>query len=941
MKFLKILAATLIFLLIVILVLPYAFRGKITELAKKEINENVNSKVDFSDIGLSLIRNFPDFSLRLGDLSVLGNAPFEDDTLFYAQNLDITIDLMSVFKGTQYVIKDIEVGKPLIQLITLDSGLTNWEIIPVSDNSDATEDESTDAEPFKVMLKSFSIQKGRVVYKDQSSPFQLSMNNINTTLAGDFTLDQTQMKAVLEVGDISSVYNEMTLMKSLSLKTDVSIDANLAENVFDLDIDKLMLNSLLLSMGGRFNLTDSSIGLDFKFDAPQATFKQLLSLIPAEYLNNYSDLNTTGNFSFNAFAKGNINETEFPAFGAELKVDQATITSPDIPEKLENIQLALFVDNKTGDFDHTLVEVSPLKFSMKDNPFELNLAVKTPVSNPEIDATLKGKLLLEEVAALIPDAEIPVISGIVDLDMALKTKLSSIEQEKFEQIDASGSAILTDFKTQLEDRDENLTIQKVDLKFAPTAIKTNVQNLKLGKNDFNFSGNVQNYLGYFLSDGVLKGQFKLTSSNVDVNELMQFVSSDTSDTTTLDLSLADRMDLQFVSTIQKLTYEQYELKEVRADIGIADNKIQLNPLQAKLFGGEVRMLGIIDVIDKKSPLFNFDFKISKFDIPTAYQTIQLFKAAAPIAEHTTGKFSVDFNLKGRIDEQLDPVFSTLQGGGELSTTKVEVDSAPALNKLSSLLGNEDYRKLTTNGVDIGFEFVNGRVYQKPFGLNFSGSDATVSGSLGFDQSLDYDLLLNVPYGKLGKEVSDGIVSLVNKIGGSKANLKPETNVQIKAKISGLVTNPKISLDYKDYANDVKADLNRLAQQEIEKQKAALAEKAKAEAAKALEAARKQGDSLIEKADATAKTIRDEATKAATKLREEADKRAEQVIAEGKKKGMIGERIATEAAKKIREEADKKASLLEREADQKASKLQAEARDKAASLILAAERKAGN
>ncbi len=940
MKFLKILAATISLLLVLILVLPFVFSGKITELAKKEINENVNAKVDFSDISLSLIRNFPDFSLRLGDLSVLGNAPFEDDTLFYTQNIDITIDLMSVFKGSQYVIKDIQVGNPLIQLITLDDGLTNWDIIPISDNSEVTgEDESADSEAYKIMLKSFTIQEGRVVYKDQSLPFQLSMDDINTTLAGDFSLDQTQIAAALEVGNITSVYDGMTMMKSLSLKTDFSIDANLVENIFDLDIDELLLNSLQLSMGGRFSLADSSIGIDFKFDAPQGTFKQLLSLVPSEYLKGYSELNTTGDFSFNAFAKGNFSEKEFPAFGAELKVDQATITSPDLPEKLENIQLALFVDNKTGDFDHTLVEVRPLKFSMKENPFELNLTVKTPVSDPEINATLNGKLVLEGISALIPDAEIPVISGIVDLDMALKTKLSTIEQEKFEQIGASGSAILTEFKTQIED--ENLAIQKVDLKFAPTAINTNVQNLTLGKSDFNFSGNVQNYLGYFLSDGVLKGQFKLTSSNVDVNELMQFVSSDTSDTTTIDLSLADRMDLQFISTIQKLTYEQYELKEVRADIGIADNKTQLNPLQAKLFGGDVRMLGIIDVIDKKSPLFNFDFKISKFDIPTAYQTIQLFKAAAPIAEHTTGKFSVDFNLKGRIDEQLEPVFSTLQGGGELSTTKVEVDSAPALNKLSSLLGNEDYQKLTSNGVDVGFEFVNGRVYQKPFALNFSGSDATVSGSLGFDQSLDYDLLLNVPYGKLGKTVSDGIVNLVNKIGGSKANLKPETNVQIKAKISGLVTNPKISLDYKDYANDVKADLNRLAQEEIEKQKAALEEKAKAEAAKALEAARKQGESLIEKADATAKTIREEATKAATKLREEADKRAEQVIAEGKKKGMIGERIAIEAAKKIRAEADKKAATLEREADQKASKLQAEARDKAASLILAAERKAGN
>ncbi len=938
MKFLKILAATLFFLLVLILVLPYAFRGKITELAKKEINESVNAKVDFSDISLSLIRNFPDFSLRLGDLSVLGNAPFEDDTLFYTQNLDITIDLMSVLKSSQYVIKDIEVGNPLVQLITLDNGLTNWEIIPISGNSEVTDDESTDSEAYKIMLNSFSIQEGRVVYKDQSLPFQLSMNNINTTLSGDFSLDQTQMNAVLEIGDITSIYDEMTMMKSLSLKTDVSIDANLAENIFDLNIDELSLNSLQLSMGGRFSLADSSIGIDFKFDAPQGTFKQLLSLVPSEYLSNYSELNTTGDFSFNAFAKGNFSEKEFPAFGAELKVDHATITSPDIPEKLENIQIDLFFDNKTGDFDHTFVEVSPLKFSMKDNPFELNLTVKTPVSDPEIDATLKGELLLKEIAALIPEAEVPVISGRVALDMALKTKLSSIEQEKFEQIDASGSATLTEFKTQIED--EELAIQKVDLKFAPSAINTDVQYLTLGKSDFNFSGDVQNYLGYFLSDGVLKGQFKLTSSNVDANELMQFVSTDTSDTTALDLSLADRMDLQFVSAIKKLTYEQYELKEVRADIGVADNKVQLNPLQAKLFGGEVRMLGLIDVIDKKSPLFNFDFKISKFDIPTAYQTIKLFQAAAPIAEHTTGKFSVDFNLKGRVDEQLELVFSTLQGGGDLTTTKVEVESAPALNQLSSLLGNEDYRKLATSGIDIGFEFVNGRVYQKPFGLNYAGSDVTMSGSLGFNQSLDYDLLLNVPYGKLGKEVSDGIVSLVNKIGGSKANLKPETNVQIKAKISGLVTNPKISLDYKDYANDVKADLKRLAQQEIENKKAALAEQAKAEAAKALEEARKQGDSLIKKADAAAKTIQEEASKTATKLREEADVRAEQLIAEGKKKGMIGERLAIEAAKKIRAEADKKASLLEREADQKASKLQAEAKTKADTLIKEAERKAG-
>ncbi|MFA5668717.1 MAG: AsmA-like C-terminal region-containing protein [Balneolaceae bacterium] len=945
MKFLKILVGVLFFLLVLILVLPYAFRGKITELAKKEINESVNAKVDFSNVSLSLIRSFPNFSLRLDDLSVLGNAPFENDTLFYTQHLDITLDLMTVFKGDEYVIKEIGVRKPYVQLITLDDGRTNWEIIPLSGDSEVEEipgEDSGEADAFQIMLKSFSIQDGRMVYIDNSLPFHLSMDKINTNLSGDLSLDQTQMFASLDVGNITSTYDGMTMTEALSLETDISIDANLADYIFDVHTDNLLLNSLPLSMGGRFSLADTHIGIDFKFDAPQGTFKQLLSLVPSNYLKDYSKLTTTGGFSFNAFAKGNFSENEFPAFGAELKVERGTIAYTDLPERLDNIQLALFVDNKTGDFDDTFVDIKPLKFSMKDNPFELNLSVRRPMSDPEIDASMKGRLILEEISALIPDSEIPAISGTLDLDMALKTSVSTIEEERYEQVDASGSAILSEFRTQvLEEWDEDLTIQKAELKISPRAINTDVRSLKIGKSDFNFSGDVQDYLGYFLSDGVLKGQFKLTSQNMDASELMEHFATDTTDTTALDLGLFDRMDLKFASTIHQLKYEQYELKEVRAGINIVDNKIQLDPLEAKLLGGQVKMSGELDVIDKHSPLFNFDFSISKFDIPTTYKTINLFQAVAPIAENMTGKFSVDFNLKGRIDEELQPIYSSLQGGGDLTTSKIEVESVPALNQLASLLGNEDYRKLTADVVDIGFEFVNGRVYQKPFGLNLASSNITMSGSLGFDQTLDYSLLMNVPFGKLGKTVSDGIVNLVSSVGGKKANLKPNTEVQIKAKISGLVTSPKVSIDYKDYASNVKADLNRLAQQELEKQKEALKEKAKAEAEKLINEAREQGDKLIAQADATAKSIREEANKAAASLREEADKKADQLIAEGKKKGIIGERLAVEAAKKIREEADTKASGLECKADQNALKIQTEARNKADALVQAAERKAGS
>ena len=71
-KFLKILLIVVGLLIVLIIAVPIAFQGKIVKIAKEQINQNVNAKVDFEKLQLSLIKNFPNVSVSLKSLYVAG-----------------------------------------------------------------------------------------------------------------------------------------------------------------------------------------------------------------------------------------------------------------------------------------------------------------------------------------------------------------------------------------------------------------------------------------------------------------------------------------------------------------------------------------------------------------------------------------------------------------------------------------------------------------------------------------------------------------------------------------------------------------------------------------------------------------------------------------------------------------------------------------------------
>ncbi|MBO9660390.1 MAG: hypothetical protein J7527_16330, partial [Chitinophagaceae bacterium] len=87
-KVLKITGIVLLVLIAAAFIIPIVFKKQITNLVKKEINNNLTASVDFKDVSISLFRHFPKVSIGLESLSVVGTNEFAGDTLVSAENID-------------------------------------------------------------------------------------------------------------------------------------------------------------------------------------------------------------------------------------------------------------------------------------------------------------------------------------------------------------------------------------------------------------------------------------------------------------------------------------------------------------------------------------------------------------------------------------------------------------------------------------------------------------------------------------------------------------------------------------------------------------------------------------------------------------------------------------------------------------------------------------
>ncbi|PLX01095.1 MAG: hypothetical protein C0594_14460, partial [Marinilabiliales bacterium] len=617
------------------------------------------------------------------------------------------------------------------------------------------------------------------------------------------------------------------------------------------------------------------------------------------------------------------------------------------PGAAEGIQVDLNVSNPDGIDDHTLVDLKKFHIDFEKNPIDARLKVKTPVSNPDIDAWLKGSIDLAKMGNVIPMDDMN-LNGIINADFTMKGTMDMIDNERYEDFEALGNIGIENLKYESEDLPQAVNISKADMIVAPQFFTLQQFNASMGKSDFSMSGKIEDFLAYVFRDELIKGEFLFNSRNLDLNELAgndeETVSETGAETTEAEseedmevIEVPANIDFKLTTTIGTLRYDNMDIKNISGLVAVKDGIADLSGLKMNLLQGAMQVDGKYNTQTVSKPSVDFALDIKGFDIPTTYQTFNTIEKLAPVTQYCEGKFNIKFDYTSDLQANMDPDYATIQGYGKLQTKQIKVSGSKAQNLISEKLKMDKLKTLVLNDVNISFEIKDGRIYVDPFTTKYSKSEFTISGSQGVDQSLDYTMHMKVPRSEFGGQANAFLNDLASQASGkSSVNVELGETIEFDVLIGGTVSDPKISVDMGEQAKsaveDIKEQVVDKVKEEVDKAKQQAIAKARAQKAKLVAEAKAKGDALVKKAETTANQAKAAARKAAEKVKNEAYSKAKDVenAAKGKPKPLRD--AAKKSADKIRKEADKQYNNAMREAETKANRGVNEAKKQKTELI---------
>lgn len=239
-------------------------------------------------------------------------------------------------------------------------------------------------------------------------------------------------------------------------------------------------------------------------------------------------------------------------------------------------------------------------------------------------------------------------------------------------------------------------------------------------------------------------------------------------------------------------------------------------MTSSIFDGVLSISGNVST-KEETPTFNLNLGAKEFDIAKSFQALELLRNLAPVAKILDGKLNTDLNLSGKLNQDFLPDLSSISGDAlaELLAARINKNEDDLINKLDSALGFVNFDELDLKALKTQLEFADGKVAVKPFNFKYKNIEIEVSGVHGFDKTIDYNAVFNVPAKYLGSDIN----KLIQSINDDEVN---NITIPVTANIVGNYSNPAIK-------TDLSSGVKQLSSQLIEIQKQKLLNQGKDEA----------------------------------------------------------------------------------------------------------------
>ncbi|WP_420398691.1 AsmA-like C-terminal region-containing protein [Flagellimonas sp.] len=809
-KLLKIVGIGLLVLIALVISLPLLLEGKVAEIIKNKVNQNINATLDFEEANLSLLKSFPNAHVELRNISLINKPPFEGDTLFASESIALKMGISELFKSAEEPIgiKSLDIEAAQLHIVVDENENANYDI-GKEEGGEAASSEAT-SDSFTLSMDSYAITNSEIIYHDLSSGMRLAISEMNHSGTGDLSLEQSQLKTLTDAL-VSFEMDSTKYLNNNKIYLDALIGIDLKENKYSFLENKAMVNQLSLVFDGFVQVNEENQEVDISFKTPSSDFKNFLAVIPEAYSKNIEDVSTTGNFEVAGQFKGIVDEEHIPTFHISVNSENASFKYPDLPKSVRNVHIDTEIHNKTGITEDTYVDINKLSFTIDQDKFDLNAKIRDLMGNTKVNAQMDGKINLANISQAYPVSEDYGLKGILTADVTTVFDMASLDNKQYANTQTQGDLALEGFEYASDELKNPVQINSAAVNFTPEKVTLSNFRGKTGSTDFNAQGTLNNLLGFMFNKENVEGNFTLTSNTFALTDFMVEESGEEAGerTGTVEerIKIPSFLDCTIDAAAKTVLYDNLSLKNVKGKLIIKDETATVQGLQSDLFGGTLGLNGSVSTKEEVST-FDMDLGMDNFNIGDSFASLELFKVLAPLANALQGKLNSDVKISGNLKEDFTPNLATISGNAlaELLSTKVDAQKAPLLSSLNGQLNFLNTEDLDLSDLKTALSFDNGSVKVKPFSLKYKDIAVNVDGSHTFDQQLNYNATLDVPAKYLGSEVNN----LIAKIDDSDLE---NLTIPVVASIGGNYNSPSVSTDL---SSGVTKLTNQLV--EIQKQK---------------------------------------------------------------------------------------------------------------------------
>ncbi len=709
-KTLLIILGIIVFLFAAAIAVPFLFKDKIIARIDREIAETVNAKViyDIDNISLSLFRRFPNVSARIKDLDIVGNAPFERDTLVSLQELAVDFNLKSVLFDDYPTLTGVHLNGGDLYIKVLEDGTANYDITYPSEE---VEQEESTANNFRIGVDEMEISKLNVVYDDRQLNYFMALGGINAKGTGEFTADVYDLPIEIEALIADVTYENVNYLSNKTFKGNTLLNIDLENMKFTLGDGDFQLNDFIFGLSGYLAMPGENIEMSISMDGKDNEFKSILSLVPGIYTESFSSLKTSGSMDFHGKIKGIYNEEKTPTFDISLKIDEGMFQYPDLPRPVQNVNLDLQVKNETDNINNTSVNIPAFNLDFGSNPISGKLYLSDLVSYT-IDAALKGKLNLDEITSIFPVEGLD-LKGNLDIDATAKGRYDSaagiIPAINAKLLLANGYVKSADYPAPIEKLNVNASVQNPNGSMTDFLVDLSRFGFELEGEAINGNMKIRDF-DKLIWDGTVKG-------GVDLKKILAIFPIEG-----MEMEGRINADISTKGSYAAVEAKKYNQLETRGDLEMKNFSYSADDLPQKV------------VISNAKASFNpTNIQLSEFDSKLGSSPLQATGSLTNYMEYILGE---NGTLKGQLS-----LTSSSFNVNEWMSESTSSDTASSELSVIELPKNIDFSmSVTASKVlydNLDLKDVKGNMSLKDGILSFSNASMkTMGGTIAMDGIYD-------------------------------------------------------------------------------------------------------------------------------------------------------------------------------------------------------------